>query len=66
MKKKKFRERLKRISVWGHIFVAIGDFLAGLALGAYFSGLVFDFAIPLLIAGIALHLPAVFEIFMKS
>lgn len=58
----KFKERLKRISVWGHIFAASGDFLAGLALGSLFAGLFLDYALPLLIAAVLLHLPAAFEV----
>ncbi len=66
MAKKKLRERLARISPWGHIFVALGDFLAGLALGALFFSSVGSLVLPLLLAGIACHLPALFEIFSKS
>ena len=66
MAKKKLKERLRRISVWGHIFVATGDFLAGLAIGAVFSLWFADYAVPLLLAGIAFHLPALFEILSKS
>ncbi len=60
--RQKIRERLKRISVWGHILAGLGLFLAGLALGALFSGLVLDYAMPLLVAAILLHLPAAFEV----
>lgn len=57
---------MKRISVWSHIFVSIGDFLAGLAVGAVFSLWFVDYAVPLLLLGIAFHLPALFEILVKS
>ena len=40
----------------------LGLFLAGVAVGAFFSGIFFDYTLPFLIAAILLHLPAAFEV----
>ncbi len=60
--RQKIRERLKRISVWGHILAGVGLFLAGLAVGSLFAGVFFGYALPFIVAAILLHLPAAFEV----